>query len=69
MSHDIENDVSIYLPILPPVKNDHYRQAHVGRKEGRGEGAVRRRGIFSKGVQGWGIGERAEKKRGENRGY
>ena len=30
--------LSIYLPILPPVKCDHYRQAHVGRKEGRGRG-------------------------------
>ena len=30
-----------YLPILPPVIFDHYRQAHVGRKEKERKGDSR----------------------------
>ena len=54
--------ISIYLPILSPVRSDHYRQAHVGRKKKRGgKGIVRGEGgIRHRGVQGWGISEKEE---------
>ena len=65
--HHFHPYLSIYLPILSPVRSDHYRQAHVGCKKKRGrKGDSRGRGrVKTQGVQGWGI---SEKERGGEQG-